>query len=166
MSTGKRTSLRGGEASFAFCVTPVVSENSYGLDIPPRPRAGSCRPGTCQAQGALYPPQRNQHNRSSEDDHGARWELTLQNQYLRAENKMLRTKLPRRITFTDDERRLLVDAALAMGKKLMRQVVSLVKPDTILAWQRRLARQKWDYSHRRQHKPGRPKTPDNIERNA
>ena len=39
-------------------------------------------------------------------------ELTLQNEYLRVENKMLRSKLPKRLQFTDDERRCLVDAAL------------------------------------------------------
>jgi hypothetical protein len=38
----------------------------------------------------------------------------------------------------------LLKAALAMGRKLMRKVVTIVKPDTILAWQRRLERKKWD----------------------
>ena len=40
----------------------------------------------------------------------------------------------------------------------MRQTVSIVKPETILAWQRRLEKQKWDFSHRRQRRPGRPRT--------
>ena len=67
-------------------------------------------------------------------------ELTLQNEYLRQENKMLKSKIKKRISFTDDERRTLLDAALAMGRDLMGQVVTIVKPKTILAWQRRLER--------------------------
>jgi hypothetical protein len=39
-------------------------------------------------------------------------ELTLQNEYLRAENKVLKSKIKGRIRFTDEERRTLVDAAL------------------------------------------------------
>ena len=65
-------------------------------------------------------------------------ELTLQNEYLRKENKVLRSKVKGRIRFNDGDRRLLVDAALARGRKLMRQVVTIVRPETILAWQRRL----------------------------
>jgi len=89
-------------------------------------------------------------------------ELTLQNEYLRQENKIVKSKVKGRIRFDDDERRSLVDAALAMGRKLMRQVVTIVKPDTILKWQRRLEREKWDYSERRRG-PGRPRKPGEIE---
>jgi hypothetical protein len=53
-------------------------------------------------------------------------ELTLQNEYLRLENKILRSKIQGRIRFTDDERRSLVDVALAMGRKLMESVVNIV----------------------------------------
>ncbi len=56
-----------------------------------------------------------------------------------------------------------MDAALAMGKKLMETVVNIVKPTTIPAWQRRLEKTKWDYSQRRKRKPGRPRTPGNVE---
>jgi len=89
-------------------------------------------------------------------------ELTLQNEYLREENKILNSRIEGRIRFDDDERRSLVDAALALGRKLMRQVVTIVKPDTILKWQRRLERDKWDYSERRCG-PGRPRKPGEIE---
>ena len=71
-------------------------------------------------------------------------ELTLQNGYLRLENRILKEKVPARIRFTDEERRSLADAALAMGRSLMRDVVSIVKPETILAWQRRLEQKKSD----------------------
>ena len=35
-------------------------------------------------------------------------------------------------------------------------------PDTILRWHRQLVAAKWDYSQRRQKKPGRPPTPEEI----
>ena len=60
-------------------------------------------------------------------------ELTLQNEYLKTENKILKSKIKKRLVFTDDKRRTLVEAALAMGKDLMKEVVSIVKPETIFA---------------------------------
>jgi len=90
-------------------------------------------------------------------------ELTLENEYLRLENRILKSEVEGRIRFTDDERWALMKAALAMGRKLMRKVVTIVKPDTILAWQRRLEQAKWDYSRRRRRGPGRPRTPADVE---
>ena len=90
-------------------------------------------------------------------------ELTLQNEYLRQENKILKSKIKKRIVFTDDERRTLVDAALVMGKDLMEQVVTIVKPKTILVWQRKLENEKWDYSDLRKKNPGRPRIARGIE---
>ena len=62
-------------------------------------------------------------------------ELVLQNEYLKTENRILKSKVSKRLSFTDDERRTLVDAAIALGKKLMYDIVSIVRPETILAWQ-------------------------------
>jgi len=90
-------------------------------------------------------------------------ELTLQNGYLLLESRTFKSKIPGRLRFTDEERRSLTETALAMGRSLMREVVSTVKPETILAWQRRLERTKWDYSQRRSRGPGRPRTPEDIE---
>jgi hypothetical protein len=87
-------------------------------------------------------------------------ELTLQNEYLRAENKILKSKIGRGVDFTDT----LVDAALAMGRKLMRDIVTIVKPETIPARQRRLEKQKLDYSDQRQRNPGRPRIASDIEK--
>ena len=81
-------------------------------------------------------------------------ELTLQNEYLRLESRIPKEKASGRIRFTDEERRAPAEAALAMGRSLMREVVSIVKPETILAWQRRLERTKWDYRARRRTVPG------------
>jgi putative transposase len=90
-------------------------------------------------------------------------ELTLQNEYLRQENKILKSKIKKRIVFTDDERRTLVEAAMAMGRDLMEQVVTIIKPKTILAWQKQLEKEKWDYSDRRKNNPGRPRIAQDIE---
>jgi putative transposase len=90
-------------------------------------------------------------------------ELTLQNEYLLLENRTLKSKIPGRLRFADEERRCLTEAALAMGRSLMKEVVSIVKPETILAWQRRLEQEKWDYSARRRRGPVRPRTPEDIE---
>jgi hypothetical protein len=53
-------------------------------------------------------------------------ELTLQNEYLRPENQVLKQKVQGRLRFTDEERRSLVEAALAMGRSLMKEVVRSV----------------------------------------
>jgi hypothetical protein len=45
----------------------------------------------------------------------------------------------------------------------MESVVNIVKPATILACQRRLEKEKWDYSEKRKRRPGRPKTPASVE---
>jgi putative transposase len=90
-------------------------------------------------------------------------ELTLQNEYLRHENKILKSKIKKRIVFTDDERRTLVESAMAMGRDLMEQVVTIIQPKTILAWQRKYENEKWDYSDRRKNNPGRPRIGRNIE---
>jgi len=65
-------------------------------------------------------------------------ELTLENEYLRLENRILKEKAEAngRLRFTDEKRRSVMEAALAMGRALMKEVVSIVKPETILAWQR------------------------------
>ena len=90
-------------------------------------------------------------------------ELTLQNEYFRRENKILKSKIKKRISFTDDERRTLVESAMAMGREMMEQFVTIVKPKTILAWQRQLEKRKWDYSDRRKNNPGRPRISLDVE---
>jgi hypothetical protein len=45
----------------------------------------------------------------------------------------------------------------------MKDVVCIVKPDTILVWPRRLERKKWDYGARRRCRLGRFRTPPDIE---
>jgi len=79
--------------------------------------------------------------------------------YLQEENRVLREQLDgRRLRFTDDQRRRLAVKAKRLGRMALGEVASLVNPDTLLAWHRKLIARKWDYSSRRRS-PGRPIAP-------
>ena len=60
-------------------------------------------------------------------------ELLLQNEYLAAENRILRTHLPR-LQLSDPERCTLAEIGKRLGRKRLKQVACTAKPDTILAW--------------------------------
>src|SRR5713101_489713 len=67
--------------------------------------------------------------------------------YLREENRVLREQLGgRRLRLTDDQRRRLAAEAKGLGRKLLAQVASIVTPETLLAWHRKLIAQKYDGS--------------------
>ena len=80
--------------------------------------------------------------------------------YLQEENRVLREQIaPRRLRFTGQRRRLAAKAK-ALGRRVLKDLDTLVTPDTLLAWHRRLIAQKYDGStHRR---PGRPRVMDAI----
>src|ERR1700692_4566262 len=76
-------------------------------------------------------------------------------EFLQAENRLLKDRLRgRRIRFTDAERALLARKAKAVGRKALLELDTLVSPDTLLRWHRRLIAEKWSFVHRRG--PGRP----------
>jgi putative transposase len=83
-------------------------------------------------------------------------ELLLQNEYLAAENQILRAHLPVRLRLTDPERSTLAEIGKRLGRKALKRVARVAKPDTILAWYRRLIAQKFDGSKHRSY-PGRPR---------
>jgi putative transposase len=75
--------------------------------------------------------------------------------YLQAENRLLKARLGnQRLRFTDAERRWLARKAHAIGRRALSDLETLVTPDTLLKWYRRLLAHKWNYTHRRG--PGRP----------
>src|SRR6202049_1896368 len=78
-------------------------------------------------------------------------ELLLQNEYLAAENRILRAKLPSRLQLSDPERATLAEIGKRLGRKSLREVARVAKPDTILAWYRRLITEKFDGSQYRQY---------------
>jgi len=71
-------------------------------------------------------------------------------EFLQAENRLLKERLSgKRIRFTDAERALLARKAKAVGRKALLQLDTIVSPDTLLRWHRRLVAQKWNFSQRR-----------------
>ena len=86
-------------------------------------------------------------------------------EYLRTENQVLREKIgKKRILLSDDQRRRLAVKGKMLGRRMLEQVGTLFTPDTILRWHRTLVAKKWDYSDRRQKKPGRPPISDEVQR--
>src|ERR671916_3450657 len=83
-------------------------------------------------------------------------ELLLQNEYLAAENLILRAHLPSRLRLSDPERSTLADIGKRLGRKALKDIACVAKPDTILAWYRRLIAKKFDGSKFRTY-PGRPR---------
>src|SRR4051812_9529032 len=83
-------------------------------------------------------------------------------EYLREENRVLREQLgDRRLRFNDDQRRRLAAKAKGLGRKLLAEMASVVTPETLLAWHRKLIAQKYDGSPKRG--PGRPPISQEIE---
>jgi transposase len=89
-------------------------------------------------------------------------ELLLQNEYLAAENRILRAQLPARLRLSDPERTTLAEIGKRLGRKALAQVACVAKPDTVLAWYRKLIAQKFDGSKRRTY-PGRPRIDPKVE---
>ena len=89
-------------------------------------------------------------------------ELLRRNEYLVAENRILRNQIKGRVQLSDIERQTLAELGKALGKKALEEVAHVVKPDTILAWQRKLATAKFDGSTRRKS-PGRPRVDKALE---
>jgi putative transposase len=89
-------------------------------------------------------------------------ELLLRNEYLAAENRILRGQLKGRLRFSDAERAKLGEIGRRLGRKALGEVANAALPDTILAWYRRLVARKFDGSKQRRT-PGRPRIDRAIE---
>jgi len=89
-------------------------------------------------------------------------ELLLQNEYLATENRILRSKLASRLRISNPERITLAEIGKRLGRKVLGEVACIAKPDTILAWYRKLVALKFDGSKRRRY-PGRPRIGEELE---
>ena len=78
--------------------------------------------------------------------------IEFQNAQIEALLKQLGKK---RLRLNDDQRRMLAVKAHAIGRKTLRELTTIVTPDTILRWHRELVAKKFDSSGQR--KPGRPR---------
>jgi putative transposase len=82
-------------------------------------------------------------------------ELLARNEYLAAENRILKAKMKGRLQLTDAERATLGEIGHRLGCKVLAEVATVARPDTILAWYRKLVVRKI----RRLKGPSRPWAP-------
>src|SRR5262244_2492515 len=76
-------------------------------------------------------------------------------EYLVEENRVLKEHVKgRRLRLTDDQRRRLAAKGRRLGRRVLRQVATIVTPDTILRWHRQLIARKWTFTPPRSGRPG------------
>src|SRR5438445_2863852 len=90
-------------------------------------------------------------------------ELLLRNEYLAAENRILRGQIKGRLLLSDGEKATLAEIAHLLGRKTLEDVAATAKPETILGWYRKLIANKFDGSKSRRS-VGRPKLDQETER--
>jgi putative transposase len=90
-------------------------------------------------------------------------ELLLKNEYLLAENRILKTHLQPGFRLSRRERTTLAEIGQRLGRRLLPQVASIAHPDTILGWYRKLVAAKFA-GFRQRRLPGRPPIDSQIER--
>src|SRR5215813_2314813 len=83
-------------------------------------------------------------------------ELLVRNEYLAAENRILKAQLRGRLKLLDAERAALGEIGHRLGRNALTEVATVARPDTILGWYRKLVARKCDGSKARRG-PGRPR---------
>lgn len=83
-------------------------------------------------------------------------------EYVLAENKILRKQIRGSVKMNDADRRTLAEVGKKLGKQALKELGSIVSPDTILGWYRKLVAKKFDGSKKKRG-PGRPRTPGLIQ---
>ena len=89
-------------------------------------------------------------------------ELLGRNEYLAAENRILKAQLKGRPDLSDAERGALGEIGHRLGRKVLADIATVARPDTILGWYRKLVARKFDGSKARQY-PGRPRIKREVE---
>jgi putative transposase len=70
-------------------------------------------------------------------------------EYLTRENRVLREQSgDRRLRFTDDQRRRLAVRAKELSRSALMQTATIVTPETLLSWHRKLVAARYDGSSR------------------
>jgi hypothetical protein len=90
-------------------------------------------------------------------------ELLLRNEYLAAENRILRGQIKGRLLLSEGERATLAEIAHRLGRMVLEDVAATAKPDAILVWYRKLIANKFDGSQFRRNVE-RPKVDQATER--
>jgi hypothetical protein len=89
-------------------------------------------------------------------------ELRLRNEYLATENRLLRQQINGRVHLTNSDRNVLAEVGQQLGKQALKELATIAKPDTILAWHRMLVDQKGESSPPGKS-VGRPRMDQEIE---
>jgi hypothetical protein len=89
-------------------------------------------------------------------------ELLARNEYLAAENRIIKAQLRGRLRLSDSERGALGEIGHRLGRKVLADVATIARPDTILGWYRKLIARKFDGSKARRG-PGRPRIKREVE---
>jgi putative transposase len=89
-------------------------------------------------------------------------ELLARNEYLATENRILKDQLKGRRMLSAAERARLGEIGHRLGRKVLAEVATVARPDTILAWYRKRVARKFDGSRARQG-PGRPRLKREVE---
>jgi putative transposase len=89
-------------------------------------------------------------------------ELLARNEYLAAENCILKAQLKGRLKLSNAERAKLGEIGHRLGRNLLAEVATVAKPDTILAWYRKLVARKFD-GWKGRRGPGRPRIKRELE---
>lgn len=77
--------------------------------------------------------------------------------YLIEENRVLKEQLTargKRLRLTNDQRRRLAAKGKPLGRRTLQRIATIVTPDTILAWHRKLIAAKWTFTSGRLGRPG------------
>jgi hypothetical protein len=90
-------------------------------------------------------------------------EILARNEYLTAENEILKSKLKTPVHLTNPERIRLAQIGKRIGLKALKSIACIVKPETILQWFQELVAGKFDGSKNRNY-PGRPGTKLKVEK--
>src|SRR3989454_8304985 len=89
-------------------------------------------------------------------------ELLARTEYLAAENRILKAQLKGRLKLSDADRAMLGKIGHRLGRKVLGEVANVARPDTILAWYRKLVARKFDGSKGRRSL-GRPRIKREVE---
>jgi putative transposase len=89
-------------------------------------------------------------------------ELLARNEYLAAENSILKAQLNGRLKLSDADRKALGEIGHRLGRKALADVATVARPDTILGWYRKRVARKFDGSKVRRG-PGRPRIKREVE---
>jgi hypothetical protein len=88
--------------------------------------------------------------------------LRLRNDYLMAENRILRNQIDGQVRLTDAERKELAGLGAKLGKKALADIATIAQPDTILAWNQQFANPQVDTS-KPPRSVGRPRVATEVE---